>query len=766
MPSAKIRSCRKLNAYNMASPLCAGKKNLMLITATMLILHHSAATTDASGESSQAKDSCQDKCGNVSIPYPFGIGKGCSLEGFEVVCPPDNVPILLLNTSNSSTPLLGINLTLGEARVQNSIAQYCNFTNNTDVFKTSIFVAGPSFTVSGAKNKFTAIGCATVASIFSSPESSLTSACGSFCYRENSIDNGTECFGRGCCQSPIPERLHQFYPSFYTVSNDTGVQSFSPCSYAFIAEEDSFQFHPSYAKSQDFEMNYGYPMVLNWVVGQDSCAEARKKDNGLTYACKSTNSTCIDMPGRGYLCNCSEGYHGNPYLVGGCKDIDECIALPQPCKGGQCSNTIGNYTCTCPRGTHSNDPKSIPCTRTDNGPNTKVIGVSIGLICLVVCTFTVLNACQKRKLAKEKEKFFKQNGGQILYQQILSKKVDTVILFSIDDLKKATDNFDKSRELGIGGNGTVYKGILKKDNRVVAVKRSRFSNVEKAEEFVQEIVILSQINHRNVVRLLGCCLEVEVPILVYEYIPNGTLFQFIHGNHGSRPPVSLEARLKIAQESAEALSYLHLSTNSPIVHGDVKSLNILLDENYMAKVTDFGASRILPKDAVQLMTMVQGTLGYLDPEYLQERKLTEKSDVYSFGVVLLELITRKMAISFEGPEEEKSVASSFLRALKENRVEGMLDSSIMGVGMEELFEEVVKLASMCLSSKGEDRPSMTQVADKLKAIRSTWREVLLLQHQETEHLAEGLAAASSSFGLPPSMHWTAGMMGLDIEAPR
>jgi len=435
-------------------------------------------------------------------------------------------------------------------------------------------------------------------------------------------------------------------------------------------------------------------------------------------------------------------------------------------KGGQCSNTNGSYTCTCPRGTHSDDAKSLPCTPTDdNGPNKMVIGISVCLICLLVAIFTVLSACQKRKLAKEKERFFKQNGGQILYQQILSKKVDTVTLFSIEQLKKATDNFDKSRELGVGGNGTVYKGILE-DNRVVAVKRSRIGNVDRADEFVQEIIILSQINHRNVVRLLGCCLEVEVPILVYEYIPNGTLFQLIHGNHGGRQPISLEARLKMAQESAEALSYLHLSTNRPIVHGDVKSLNILLDEDYMAKVTDFGASRILPKDAVQLMTMVQGTLGYLDPEYLQERKLTEKSDVYSFGVVLLELITRKMAISFEGPEEEKGLASSFLQALRESRVTCLLDTSIVGVGLEAPLQEVVELASWCLSSKGEDRPSMTQVADKLKAVRSTWREALLLQHNEIEqHLAVELAASSSSFGLPPTMYWTAGMMGLDIEAP-
>lgn len=369
---------------------------------------------------------------------------------------------------------------------------------------------------------------------------------------------------------------------------------------------------------------------------------------------------------------------------------------------------------------------------------------------------------EKMKLAKEKKRFFKQNGGHLLYQQILSKQVDTISIFPVEDLKKATDNFDKSRELGTGGHGTVYKGLLS-DDKVVAVKRSRIIDVAQSNEFIQEIVILSQINHRNVVRLLGCCLEVEVPILVYEYIPNGTLYHLIHSNHDG-PPLSLEIRLKIAQESAEALAYLHLSTNHSIVHGDVKSLNILLDENYTAKVTDFGASRILPKDAIQLMTIVQGTLGYLDPEYLQERKLTEKSDVYSFGVVLLELITRKTAIYSEGPNKEgKSLASSFIQAMKENRVESMLDTSIMCIGLEELFREVVELSIMCLRLQGEERPSMTQVADKLKAIRSTWREILLLKHEETQRLIEALAMVDPVGDLPPSMSYTAQMLGLDIE---
>ncbi|WVZ82646.1 hypothetical protein U9M48_029890 [Paspalum notatum var. saurae] len=770
----------------MASALCQGQKKLLLlvVATTVLILQHNTVADGAADENSSiAKPGCQDRCGNVSIPYPFGIGHGCFLnDDFKVHCTSDNVAMLssfnstcyeytypygyfvVAQPSNTSgRPLLETNVALGEARVQSPIAWWCNYTGNTVNSSTAWLNPGPSFVVSETKNKFTGVGCATVAFVVGENKHEYASACASFCSDEDSIDDGTECSGMGCCQTTtFPGNLDAIYLEFSTADFDnTYVKNFSPCSYGFIVEADWFKFDPSYAKLSNFKEQYGVdgvPLVLDWVVGNNetSCVQAQK--NQSSYACLDTNSNCIDVGGRGYRCNCSQGYEGNPYIDGGCKDINECdFPLLYPCNG-KCKNTIGDYTCTCRPGTQSNDPKNEPCN-----PNIKmVIGIPASLIFIAVCIFIVLTGCLKRNLAKEKERFFQQNGGKILYEQILSRQVDTVLLFTIDELTKATNNFDKSRELGIGGHGTVYKGILK-DNRIVAVKRSKIINVIHSEEFVQEIIILSQINHKNVVRLIGCCLEVEVPILVYEFIPNGTLFQLIHGNHG-RTPISMEARLKIAQESAEALSYLHLSTNQPIVHGDVKSMNILLDENYMVKVTDFGASRILPKDAVQHMTMVQGTLGYLDPEYLQERRLTEKSDVYSFGVVLLELITRKTAIYLEGFKEERSLASSFLQALKDNKVKGLLDTSIMGVGMEELFQEVVELASMCLISKGEERPSMTEVADKLKAIRSAWRAILLLQHEETKCLLERLAVPSTC-NLSPSMYWTAQKMGMDIETP-
>jgi serine/threonine protein kinase len=198
-------------------------------------------------------------------------------------------------------------------------------------------------------------------------------------------------------------------------------------------------------------------------------------------------------------------------------------------------------------------------------------------------------------------------------------------------------------------------------------------------------------------------------------------------------------------------------------------MNILLDNSYMAKVTDFGASRTLPKDEVQFMTLVQGTLGYLDPEYLQERQLTDKSDVYSFGVVLLELITGKTAIYHDGPKQGKSLVSSFLLAMKEGDLEGILDASIMHAEMETLLGEVAELGRMCLAASGEDRPSMTEVADQLKALRSTWREKLVMEHTALERLVVHFSSVASSPWDPPlssSFSTFPQMTGIGMETPR
>ncbi|KAF8039052.1 hypothetical protein BT93_B1558 [Corymbia citriodora subsp. variegata] len=287
-------------------------------------------------------------------------------------------------------------------------------------------------------------------------------------------------------------------------------------------------------------------------------------------------------------------------------------------------------------------------------------------------------------------------------------------IFTDEELKKATDHYHESRILGQGGHGTVYRGILP-NNMVVAIKKAKILDQSQVEEFINELIILSQINHRNVVKLIGCCFETEVPLLVYEFVTNGTLSDHIH-KCGHESTLSWRARLRIAGETAGALSYLHSDASAQILHRDIKSTNILLDENYTAKVADFGASRLVPLDRTQLTTLVQGTLGYLDPEYLQSSQLTEKSDVYSFGVVLAELLTGLRALSFERAESERNLSSYFASAIKGERLFEIIDSRVLNEGNPKEIKEVAMLASRCLRVKGEDRPTMKEVAMELEGL--------------------------------------------------
>jgi serine/threonine protein kinase len=221
---------------------------------------------------------------------------------------------------------------------------------------------------------------------------------------------------------------------------------------------------------------------------------------------------------------------------------------------------------------------------------------------------------QKRSLAAVKQRYFKQHGGLLLFEEMKSNQGLSFTLFTKEELEEATGNFDEQNVLGKGGNGTVYKGALK-DKRLVAIKKCKIVSERQEKEFGKEMLILSQVNHRNAVRLYGCCLEVEVPMLVYEFIHNGTLYQLIHGRRQhSAPRVSFATRLKIAHETAEALAYLHSWASPPIIHGDVKSPNILIDDSHAVKVSDFGASALAPTDEAQFVTFVHGTYGYLDPE--------------------------------------------------------------------------------------------------------------------------------------------------------
>ena len=395
-------------------------------------------------------------------------------------------------------------------------------------------------------------------------------------------------------------------------------------------------------------------------------------------------------------------------------------------------------------------PRSIPTLRipvTQTFINIlllSIVGTGVGLIVMLVCCSWLYLTVKQRKFIKLKERFFTQNGGIILQQQLSGQEnsTETAKIFTTEELKKATNNYDETLIIGRGGFGTVYKGFLS-DNRIVAIKKAKIVDQSQIEQFINEVVVLSQINHRNVVKLLGCCLETSVPLLVYEFIPNGTLFEYIH-NKKKVSTISWETCIRIVTEIAEALSYLHSAASTPIIHRDVKSSNILLDSSYTVKVSDFGASRLVPLDQTEVATMVQGTIGYLDPEYLYTSQLTEKSDVYSFGVVLIELLTRRKAVLFDKPEMERSLVTYFLISLEENRLFDVLEKHIATEGNVEQLKEVANLARKCLSLKREDRPTMKEVATELEGLRKmekhSWINVNS-NSEETEHL---LATTSDS----------------------
>lgn len=350
----------------------------------------------------------------------------------------------------------------------------------------------------------------------------------------------------------------------------------------------------------------------------------------------------------------------------------------------------------------------------------------MGFVILLMISVLFAKFVKKREHKKQKEKFFKENGGLLIQQQTSAN--DSVLgksrIFTAKELEKATDKFNESRILGRGGQGTVYKGMLS-DGQIVAIKKSPPVEENKAKhivkQFINEVVILSQINHRNVVKLLGCCLETQVPLLVYEFVPNSTLSHHIHNDHDSEFPFSWNMRLKIAADVAGALAYLHSATSLPVFHRDVKSSNILLDEKYVAKVSDFGTSKSVEVDQTHLtVTDVNGTFGYIDPEYFRSSQFTEKSDVYSFGVVLLELLTGLKPILpyVDGEETSRSLVLHFLSSMEEKNLDSILDNHVSAESEKKAVLEVARLAKRCLDLSGMNRPYMKEVAMELERVRA------------------------------------------------
>ncbi|KAG6655793.1 LEAF RUST 10 DISEASE-RESISTANCE LOCUS RECEPTOR-LIKE PROTEIN KINASE-like 1.1 isoform X1 [Carya illinoinensis] len=293
-----------------------------------------------------------------------------------------------------------------------------------------------------------------------------------------------------------------------------------------------------------------------------------------------------------------------------------------------------------------------------------------------------------------------------------------VPLFSYSELQEATNNFDIEKELGDGGFGTVYYGKLR-DGREVAVKRLYEHNYKRVEQFMNEVEILTRLRHTNLVSLYGCTSRHSRELLlVYEYIPNGTVADHVHGDRATPGSLTWPTRMSIAIETASALAYLHASD---IIHRDVKTNNILLDNNFSVKVADFGLSRLFPTDVTHVSTAPQGTPGYVDPEYHQCYQLTSKSDVYSFGVVLIELISSLTAVDIGRHRHEINLANLAINKIEKCAFHELIDPHLGFHSDDEIKRMTISVASLafqCVQQDKELRPSMDEVLKELHNIQS------------------------------------------------
>ncbi|KAF7851488.1 hypothetical protein BT93_L3832 [Corymbia citriodora subsp. variegata] len=403
----------------------------------------------------------------------------------------------------------------------------------------------------------------------------------------------------------------------------------------------------------------------------------------------SANSTCLVDPVKVMQkrCFCQSGFLWDP-ITGVCYNV-KCPS-PEDCKKQSRGTLIGGLTIS-------------------------TMVVLVGFAALFVVH-------RQREHIKEEGQLILSKMHEDILNANCSSKV--AMIFTGKEITRATSNFSRENLLGAGGFGEVFKGTLD-DGTVIAIKRAKLGNTKGIDQILNEVRILCQVNHRSLVRLLGCCMDLELPLLIYEYIPYGNLFDHLHGAYICKwAPLTWYRRLIIAHQTAEGLAYLHISAVPPIFHRNIKSSNILLDEKLDAKVSDFGLLRLAESNATHVMTCAQGILGYLDPEYYLNFQLTDKSDVYSFGVVLLELLTSEKAIDFNRDEEDVNLAIHIKKILKEERLMDAIDP-VIKEGQTKLEFETMKalgyLALSCLDERRHNRPNMKKVADEIGYIISILR---------------------------------------------
>uniref|UniRef100_A0A0D3EVA2 non-specific serine/threonine protein kinase n=1 Tax=Oryza barthii TaxID=65489 RepID=A0A0D3EVA2_9ORYZ len=352
----------------------------------------------------------------------------------------------------------------------------------------------------------------------------------------------------------------------------------------------------------------------------------------------------------------------------------------------------GNPICTKVRASYCGNKKNT-CTRI------LLISVLVPVTSLLVVLFIFWRLCWKGKSRKSEEDDYD------MYEEETPLHID-IRRFTYAELKLITNNFQSI--IGKGGFGTVYHGILE-NNDEVAVKVLVETSIAESKDFLPEVQTLSKVHHKNLVALVGYCQNKKCLALVYDFMPRGNLQQLLRGGYDS---LNWEERLHIALDSAQGLEYLHESCTPSIVHRDVKTPNILLDKNLVAKISDFGLSRAFNAAHTHISTVAAGTLGYLDPEYHATFQLTVKTDVYSFGIVLLEIVTGQPPV-FMDPQTIH-LPNWVRQKIANGSVHDVVDKKLLDQYDATHLQTVIDLAMNCLENASIDRPSMTEVVSVLK----------------------------------------------------
>ncbi|XP_062154482.1 wall-associated receptor kinase-like 14 isoform X2 [Alnus glutinosa] len=443
-----------------------------------------------------------------------------------------------------------------------------------------------------------------------------------------------------------------------------------------------------------------------WLDGQCQCSD----DSECVKVTKSDGK-------QGFRCHCNSGYRGDGFKgsgAEGCRKVPHCN--PSRYLSGKCGGP----------------------TRVVVLIGGIVAGASVMAGLFLICSYVRRrSSCLKSQMSAKR----------LLYD---AAGTSSVPLYPYREIERATNCFSEKQMLGTGAFGTVYAGKFQNDEWV-AVKKIKYRDTNSIDQVLNEIKLLSSVSHPNLVRLLGCCIEEGEQILVYEYMPNGTLSQHLQRERSNGLPWTI--RLTIASETANAIAYLHSAMNPPIYHRDIKSSNILLDHSFKSKVADFGLSRLGLTESSHISTAPQGTPGYVDPQYHQNFHLSDKSDVYSFGVVLVEIITALKVVDFTRPHSEVNLAALAIDRIGRGCIDDIVDPFLepnRDAWTLYSVHKIAELAFRCLAFHSDMRPSMMEVAEELEHIRrsgwATFEENICMASSAVSSCSSPRNGSEKSFG--------------------